>query len=140
VDAIVGFVVVLISFFTLPLRFIRRSWSELSEIGRRRSVQVEGGEDIPLLNWLLVLGRALISIGAVLVYIIMVIAAAASDSGGAVVLTIIFGPLVSFAIIWFYGIILELLSLQILVVRNTRQIIEAVRETGSTTRTVMEEP
>jgi hypothetical protein len=70
----------------------------------------------------------------------MVIAAAASDSGGAVVLTIIFGPLVSFAIIWFYGIILELLSLQILVVRNTRQIIEAVRETGSTTRTVMEEP
>ena len=140
-DAIIGFVVVLISFFTPPFRFIRRSWSELSEIGRKRTVEVEGAEEVPLLNWLLVLGRALITIGAVLIYVILIIASAASDdSGGAVILAIIFGPLASIAFIWVYGAILELLSLQILLVRNTRQIVEAVREGGSTSPTVTEEP
>ena len=72
-DGIVGFIIVLISFFTLPFRFIRQSWSELSEIGRKKSVTLEGAEELPLLNWLLVLGRALISIGAILIYIFVII-------------------------------------------------------------------
>jgi hypothetical protein len=131
-DGIVGFIIVLISFFTLPFRFIRQIWSELSEIGRKKSVTLEGAEELPLLNWLLVLGRALISIGAILAYIFLIIAAAASDSGGAIVLAIIFGPLLSIVIIWFYGVFLELLSLQIVLVRNSRKILDAVQEKGST--------
>jgi hypothetical protein len=127
-DAIVGFVVVLISFFTLPLRFIQQSWAELSEIGRKKAVELEGAEELPLLSWLIVLGRALISIGAVLIYIFLIIAAAASgdDSAGAVVLAIIFGPLVSILFIWYLGVVLELLSLMIVLARNTRRILDAV--------------
>jgi hypothetical protein len=133
VDGIVGFIIVLISFFTLPFRFIRQSWSELSEIGRNRSVELEGAEELPLLNWLLVLGRALISIGAILIYIFLIILAAASgdDSGGAIVLTIIFGPLLSILFIWFYGVLIELLSLQIVLVRNSRRILDAVQQKPS---------
>ena len=132
-DGIVGFIIVLISFFTLPFRFIRQSWSELSEIGRNRSVELEGAEELPLLNWLLVLGRALISIGAILIYIFLIILAAASgdDSGGAIVLTIIFGPLLSILFIWFYGVLIELLSLQIVLVRNSRRILDAVQQKPS---------
>ena len=133
-DGIVGFIIVLISFFTLPFRFIRQSWSELSEIGRKKSVTLEGAEELPLLNWLLVLGRALISIGAILIYIFLIIVAAASDddSGAAIILAIIFGPLLSIGFIWFYGVFLELLSLQIVLVRNSRKILDVVQEKGST--------
>jgi len=127
-DAIIGFVVVLISFFTLPFRFIQQSWSELSEIGRKKTVELEGAEELPLLSWLIVLGRALISIGAILIYIFLIIAAAASgdNSGGAVVLAIIFGPLASILFIWYLGVVLELLSLMIVLARNTRRILDAV--------------
>jgi len=126
-DGIVGFVVVLISFFTLPFRFVRQSWDELSEIGRRKSVVISGAEELPLLNWLLVLGRALISLGAVLLYIFIIIAAATSNSGAAIIFAIIFGPLLSILMIWFYGALLELISLQIVLVRNSRQILETMK-------------
>jgi hypothetical protein len=125
-DGIVGFVIVLISFFTLPFRFVGGVWRELSEIGRRKSVVLEGSEELPLLNWLLVLGRSLVAITAILSYLLIVIAGA-SDGGSSMVLAIIFGPLLSMAIIWFYGVILEFVSLQIVVARNSRSILETLR-------------
>jgi hypothetical protein len=128
--AIVGFIVVLISFFTLPFKFMARSHRELSEIGRRGKVEVDDLEELPLLTWLLVLGRCLVSIGAVLTYLFLILAASASDSensSAAVVAAIIFGPLASIAVIWFYGLLLEFISLQVVVARNTRLTHEAIR-------------
>jgi len=130
-NAIVGFTIVLVSFYTLPVKFLKRSWNELSEIGRTHSVDVADEEDLPFLSWLLVLGRSLVSIGAVLLYPVLILAAAAGqNSGRAIVLAIIFGPLVSMAFIWFYGLALEFLSLLIGLVRNTRRTYEAIDRSG----------
>lgn len=128
-DAVVGFIIVLFSFFTLPVQFLKRSWDELSGIGRKHSVDVDGSAELPFLNWLLVLGRSIIAIFAILFYIFLIIAAASAkeNAGSKVVLAIIFGPLLSFAFIWFYGMLLEFISLQILVAKNTRLTYEALR-------------
>jgi hypothetical protein len=125
--ALVGLVIVVISFFTLPVKFLANSWRELSDIGRAGRVDVDQGDNLPLLSWVLVLGRALVAIGAVLIYLFIILAAAASEGGGAAaILAIIFGPLVSLVFIWIYGLFMEILSLQILVVRNTRKTYEAL--------------
>ena len=45
-----GFVVIVISFFTLPIQYLRRSWGELSEVGERRSVSEQEDDQLPFLN------------------------------------------------------------------------------------------
>jgi hypothetical protein len=129
--AIVGFIIILISFFTLPFTFLRRSWDELSEIGRKQSVDVDGAAELPFLSWLLVLGRSLVAIGAVLLYLFVVLAGAADD-GDTFVLALLFGPVLSIAFIWVYGLLLEFISLQILVAKNTRLTYEAIAGTAAT--------
>lgn len=128
--AIVGFIIVLVSYFILPFKFMTRSYRELSEIGRRGRVDIDDNDELPLLNWVLVLGRCLISVGAVLFYLFLILAAASADdenSGAAMVLAILFGPLLVIAFIWFWGLFLEFISLQIVVARNTRLTHEAIR-------------
>ena len=67
-DIVVGILVLIGSFFTLPVRWIKETGSRLAEIGERRSVVVEQTEDVPLLSWLLVCGRMVIALAAILVY------------------------------------------------------------------------
>ncbi len=132
-NGIIGFVVIVISFFTLPFQFLRRSWTELSEVGERRSVAEQEDEQLPQLNWLLVAGRMVIAIAAILLYVFIILSAAFSESTSALVLAILFGWLVSVVVIWVNGLLLELISLQIVLVQNTREILSEVVEARRST-------
>ncbi|HXK34580.1 MAG TPA: hypothetical protein VNM91_11280 [Dehalococcoidia bacterium] len=127
--AVVGFFIVVVSFFTLPIKFLKRAWDELAAIGKRGSVELDDSDDLPFLSWLLILGRSLIALGAVLLYLLVILAASSSEdnAAAAVVLAILFGPLLSLVFIWLYGMLLEFISVQILVARNTRLTAEALR-------------
>jgi hypothetical protein len=133
VNGIIGFVVIVVSFFTLPVQYLRKSWSELSEVGERRVVSEQEDEQLPLLNWLLVAGRMVIAISAILVYVFLVLSAAFSESTSAFVLAILFGWLLSVGLIWLWGMMLELISLQIVLVQNTREIRNEVVEARRST-------
>ena len=138
-DIVVGVLVLIGSFFTLPVRWIRQTGSTLAEIGERRSVVVEESEDVPLLNWLVVCGRLVIAVAAILVYLAIIIAAisaAISDDNGAagIILAVLFGWIPSILLLWFLGVWLELVSLGILTVQLLRQAVLASQESNEILR------
>lgn len=139
IDIVVGILVLIGSFFTLPVRWIKETGSRLAEIGERRSVVVEQTEDVPLLSWLLVCGRMVIALAAILVYpaiIIIAIVAAISDDNGAggIIVAILFGWIPAILLLWVLGVWLELVSLGILTVQLLRQAVLAVQESNEILR------
>ena len=65
-----GLLIVIVSFFTLPIRFIRQTFEVLAQIGVQGSVTPAGEERIPFLNWSLASGRVvLLLIGALQIVI-----------------------------------------------------------------------
>ena len=130
-----GLLIVIVSFFTLPIRFIRQTFEALAQIGAQGSVTPTGEERIPFLNWLLASGRVvLLLIGALQIVITPFLSgwqsrgffgtsefSFSSFLGG-----IVLGAIWAFLTIWWGAVLLELLSLAILLVNNTRDTVKAL--------------
>lgn len=135
IDIVVGILVLIGSFFTLPVRWIKETGSRLAEIGERRSVVVEQTEDVPLLSWLLVCGRMVIAVAAILVYVaIIVVAISDDDRAGGIILAVLFGWIPAILLLWVGGVSLELMSLRILTVQLLRQGVMASQESNEILR------
>ena len=127
--AIKGFFILVASFFTMPIRTLVLTRSQLREIGSKGMFEI-GGE-LPHLNWLRVAGGVIACIaifGALLFGIFAGISALdefSYDKGSALMkfvgYIVIVGPLFAVFANWFVMYLVELISLWVSIANNIRK-------------------
>jgi predicted nucleic acid-binding Zn ribbon protein len=117
--AIMGFFLLLASFFTMPIKTLKITVIQLREIGSKGKLDTEATE-IPHLTWLGIAGHLLASITVILIVIIGVFRGFASleylrysvsDALGGLLVNIIGGVFLAIIADWLIMIVLELLLL-----------------------------
>jgi hypothetical protein len=130
-----GIWIVIKSFFSLPYGFVTDTFAVIKKIGKERNIPFESS-DVPFLNWLLTTGRVIITlISFVIIFIAFIIGIAALISGGGrysdrniissffgMIFIWILGIIGAFIQIWVSALCLELVSLTVLLVNNTKRI------------------
>lgn len=98
---LVGFLKTIGLFFSLPIVFIKSTFVFLEKVGREGFRQASGDESIPF----------------------MMVSGYESDAGD-FVLGLILGAVIAFFWIWIAAVWLEILSLGVVLVNNTKEIIK----------------
>ncbi|MEW5804967.1 MAG: zinc ribbon domain-containing protein [bacterium] len=128
--AIMGFFLLLASFFTMPLKTLKITAVQLREIGGKGKLKVEATE-VPHLTWLGVAGHLLASIAVILIVVIGVIRGlsslkhlkySASDAIGGLLINSIGGAFIAIFADWVIMISLELLLLWVSIANDIKKI------------------
>jgi len=127
-----GILIIIWDFIVLPFRFIRDTFRWLGEVGERRSVSAEGDPELPFLNWIVVAGRAVLTLSALIGLIVafiagIVVLAQADDGSGAGLLFWVLGLLYIWGLVWAFAIYLELLYVVVRVPGQMHNILEEVK-------------
>src|SRR3990172_2998728 len=124
-NVLLGFFLVEVRFFTLPISFMADTFRLLARIGERGSVEESIEPDLPFTSWFIVAGQALAVVTAILGFLaLVVVALAVGDAGSILIILAALGG--AFAWLWVWGIIIEATHLAVLVVRNPRRSAEAL--------------
>ena len=124
--ALTGFLRIVGSFFSLPFLFVKNTFAFLDRVGKEGFQKASGDESIPFLNWMFLAGRVLIvGVAAVIVVAtaILMLSGYGSDAGD-FILGLILGAVLAFVWIWICALWLEILSLGVVLINNTKEIIK----------------
>ena len=138
-----GLWVVFKSFFSLPYKFVIDTFVVIKKIGKEGKVSLEG-TDVPFLNWLFTTGRVIIwLISFIIIFIAFIGGIIALASGGGryggreigsrffgMIFVWIAGVILAFIQVWLSGLWLELVSLAVLLVNNTKRISNLLEKSG----------
>jgi len=128
--AILGFFLLLASFFTMPLKTMQITAVQLREIGGKGKLDVESTE-IPHLTWLGIAGHLIASIAVILIVVIGVIKGisslthlrySAGDAIGGLLVNTIGGLFLAIIADWLIMISLELLLLWVGIANDIKRI------------------
>ena len=119
-----GLVVLVVSFFTMPLRTMKIMVRMLRDVGERGAFDTESSS-VPHLTWIQTAGVVLVvigMIGAALACIVAGLGAIAAGSAGTFVLMLLAAPFAMVGINWGGMWVIETLSLSVDIANNIRKI------------------
>ena len=119
-----GLVVLVVSFFTMPLRTIKIMSRMLREVGDRGAFDTESS-GVPHLTWIQTAGVVLVvfgMVGSALACLVTGLAAIAAGSAGTFVLMLLAAPLAMVAANWAGMWVIETLSLAVDIANNIKKI------------------
>lgn len=108
-----GLLIVIWDFIVLPFRFVKGTFEWLGQIGTERTVSAVGDPELPFLNWMVVAGRVVVTLFAIILLAVVVIGGMVvmARDAGAGLAVLFLGPIFIWALVWFFGIWLESISL-----------------------------
>jgi hypothetical protein len=125
-----GIFIVISSFFSLPYTFLGDIFQELRELSIKGRINSDDN-GLPFTGWLLIAGKLLITVIALLwlvIGFIFGVSAMFKNQGLAGIGSIFFTALGTFCFIWLANVFLELLSISLVIAKNTEV---TARNTGS---------
>ena len=125
VNALLGLFLIAARFFTLPLSFVADAFRLLARIGERGSVEESVEPDLPFISWFVAAGRVLVTLSALLGFLVLLVLALDTGGTGGLVLLLL-AVIGTSAWIWIWALVMEETYLAMLVVRNTRRSAEAL--------------
>lgn len=129
-NAFKGFLILLVSYFTMPVKTLKITIRQLKELGAKGSLEVEETE-IPHLTWLGIAGHFVASLVIVLIVVAGVVMGllslkaldySAKEAFKGLIMNPIYGVLIAIAANWFIMVWLELLLLVVNITNNIKKI------------------
>ncbi len=124
-----GFLILLVSYFTMPLKTLKITLRQLRELGGKGSLEVKD-TDIPHLTWLGIAGHFVASVVIILIFIISVLAGlkslgklkySATDAIGGLILYPIGGIILAILADWFIMVGLEIILLWVSITNDIKK-------------------
>ncbi|MBT9168898.1 MAG: hypothetical protein DDT19_02249 [Syntrophomonadaceae bacterium] len=129
-SAFMGFLILLASFFTMPLKTLKRTLQQLRELGGKGKLEAKD-TDIPHLTWLGIAGNFVASLAVAVILAVSAVKALSSLQGikysvssaiGGFLLNLIGGVLAAIAADWIVMVWIEILTLMVIITNNVKKI------------------